>query len=172
METFTEPGEFVTNTRYSQDRHDALAALDLSSIDRPIVDIVAGFSTLPHSFTLQSCYGHFVCAPRAGIPYTLEPIPRGHSGPLRYRIAYIAFCIENSRRGWALREAFAQIPRGCTGLYPVRVCGLVPGTLDQFVRSSGEEPVAPTNWRMRSSWSLAQAIRGPQIAARPLLRRA
>lgn len=114
METFTEPREFVANTRYSQDRHDALAALDLSSIDRPIVDIVAGFTTLPHCFTLQSCYGHFVCAPQQD-PYTLEPIPRGHSGSLRYRIAYIAFCIENSRRGWALREAFAQIARVAPG---------------------------------------------------------
>lgn len=74
METFGAPREFVENTRYSQDRKDALAALDLSSIDEPIVDIVAGFNTLPHCFTLQSCYGHFLCASEQNL-HSLEPIP-------------------------------------------------------------------------------------------------
>jgi hypothetical protein len=114
VETFTEPRGFIANPRYSQDHHDALAALDLSSIDGPIVDIVAGFATLPHCFTLQSCYGHFVWSPGQN-PHTLEPTPDGFSGSLRYRIAYIAFCIENSQRGRALREALAQIPRVAPG---------------------------------------------------------
>jgi hypothetical protein len=109
LETFTEPREFVENTRYSQDRQDALAALDLGSIDEPIVDIVAGFATLPHCFTLQCCYGHFICAPEQD-PHSFEPIPLGYAGLVRYRIAYIAFCLETSRRGWALRERLARVP--------------------------------------------------------------
>jgi hypothetical protein len=109
LETFTEPREFVENTRYSQDRQDTLAALGLGSIDQPIVDIVTGFAALPHCFTLQSCYGHFVCAPEQD-PHSLEPIPRGYAGLVRYRIAYMAFCLENSRRGWALRESLARVP--------------------------------------------------------------
>jgi hypothetical protein len=109
METFTEPRDFVNHPRYSREREDALAALDLGSIDAPIVDIIAGFAKIPHCFTLQSCYGHFVCAAEQD-PRTLDPIPRGHTGPVRYRIAYVAFCLENSPRGRALRESLARIP--------------------------------------------------------------
>ena len=108
METFSEPREFVENLRYDQDRKDALAALDLCSIDEPIVDIVAGFATLPHCFTLQCCYGHFVCAPEQN-SHTLEPIPRDCDGLVRYRIAYIAFCLENSSRGLSLRDSLSRL---------------------------------------------------------------
>ena len=108
METFTEPREFVKHNRYSQDRQEALAALDFGSIDEPIVDIVAGFARLPHCFTLQCCYGHFVCAPEQD-PHSLEPIPHGYAGLVRYRIAYIALCLENSPRGRALRQSLARV---------------------------------------------------------------
>lgn len=114
METFTEPREFVENPHYTQNRHRVLAALDLNSIDAPIVDIVEGFDVLPHCFTLQCCCGHFVCAPQHDL-HTLEPVPPGYSGPVRYRIAYMAFCIENSHAGQALREALAEIPRVVPG---------------------------------------------------------
>jgi hypothetical protein len=114
METFTEPREFVENTRYAQDRSDALAALDLNSIDRPLVDIVAGFAALPHCFTLQCCYGHFICAPDQDTR-SLEPAPRGFSGLLTYRIAYMAFCIENSHRGRGLQRALAALPSVAPG---------------------------------------------------------
>jgi hypothetical protein len=109
METFTEPREFVENPVYSQDRQSTLAALDMDSIDEPIVDIVAGFAALPHCFPLQSCYGHFVCAPEQD-SRTLEPVPPDYTGLVRYRIAYIAFCLENSYRGWVLRETLARVP--------------------------------------------------------------
>lgn len=108
METFGEPRDFVKNERYAQARKDALAALDMGAIDAPIVDIVAGFAKLPHCFTLQCCYGHFVCAPEQ-YPHRLDPIPRGYSGPMRYRIAYIAFCLEDSHRGRALRDSLARM---------------------------------------------------------------
>jgi hypothetical protein len=109
LETFAEPREFIENPGYSQDRREALAALDLGCIDKPVVDIIAGFAALPHCFTLQCCYGHFICAPDQN-PQSLEPIPRGYAGPVRYRIAYIAFCLENSRRGRILRDALARVP--------------------------------------------------------------
>lgn len=108
METFTGPREFVEHPRYSADREKTLAALDLGSIDAPIVDIVSGFNALPHCYTMQSCYGHFVCS--AGQDSrTLEPIPPGHSGTVRYRIAYVAFCLENSSRGRILRALLARV---------------------------------------------------------------
>jgi len=109
LNTFTEPRDFVKHPRYSRDRREALAALDLQSIDRPIVDIVAGFAALPHCFTLQCCYGHFLCAPEQD-PESLAPIPEGFAGRARYRLAYLAFCLANNRRGRALRESLARIP--------------------------------------------------------------
>ena len=109
METFAATRDFVEDGGYARARRDALAALDLDSIDEPIRDIVAGFAALPHCFTLQCCYGHFVCDPGQD-QHSLEPIPRDHAGPTRYRIAYIALCLENSRRGRALRQALARLP--------------------------------------------------------------
>ena len=109
METFTEPRQFVENPRYSKDRHDTLATLDLRTIDAPIVDIIDGFATLPHCFTVQSCYGHFLSAPEQDI-FSLDPIPIENIGCIRYRLAYIVFCIDNSPAGRALYNSLAQIP--------------------------------------------------------------
>jgi len=109
VETFTEAREFMENPRYSNDRKSTLAALDLRSIDEPITDIVTGFAALSHCFPLQSCYGHFICTPGQD-SHTLDPVPPGHSGLVRYRIAYVALCLENSQRGWALRDSLARVP--------------------------------------------------------------
>jgi len=109
LETFTVSREFVESNRYAQDRLDTLAALDLASIDEPIKDIVSGFATLPHCFPIQSCVGHFICAQNKDA-HTLDPIPTGYTDSVRYRIAYLAVCIENSPRGHTLRQSLAEIP--------------------------------------------------------------
>ena len=108
METFNELKEFAKNERYAQDRKASLAALDWGSIDEPIVDIVIDFAKLSHCFTLQCCYGHFVCAPEQD-PHNIDPIPCIFDGLVRYRIAYIAFCFEDCCRGRALRDSLARI---------------------------------------------------------------
>jgi hypothetical protein len=108
VETFNDPREFLENTRYVQERKATLAVLDLDSIDEPIVDIVSGFATLPHCFTLQCCYGHFICSPGQSI-HSLQPIPHDYGGLVSYRIAYIAFCLENSSRGLAFRDSLSQV---------------------------------------------------------------
>jgi len=109
LETFTKPREFVENRGYVHARQRSIAALDLTSIDDPITDIVRGFAVLPHCFTLQCCYGHFVCAPEQA-PHNIDPIPLEFSGLATYRIAYIALCLEHSRQGQALRQSLAQLP--------------------------------------------------------------
>jgi len=109
METFAPPLEFVAHARYEANRRTALAALDLDAIDTPIVDIVGGFAALPHCFTLSCCYGHFVCSPDQDVR-SFDPIPPHHTGPIRYRIAYLALCIENSGAGLTLRESLARVP--------------------------------------------------------------
>lgn len=108
METLTEARDLVEHPRFRLDRQDALSALDPESIDEPIVDIFAGFASLPHCFTLQSCYGHFVCGD-AHDPRSLEPVPCGCGDGVRYRIAYLAICVENSGRGQRLRESLARL---------------------------------------------------------------
>jgi hypothetical protein len=108
METFTAAREFVAHPRYAEDRRAALAALDLATIDAPLVDLVSDFAALPHAFTLQCCYGHFLWAPGQD-PHTLAAIPPDQPEPFRYRIAYLALCLEVSPRGRALREALAVI---------------------------------------------------------------
>ena len=109
METFTEPRQFVENPRFSKERHDTLAALDLREIDEPIVDIVEGFTALSHCFTLQSCYGHFLSSAKQDIR-SLDPVPTKTTGYLRYRLTYIVFCIDNSPAGMALYNSLAKVP--------------------------------------------------------------
>lgn len=109
METFTPPRDLVENDRYPDERRAALAALDLTAVDEPIVDVVEAFAPLPHVFTLQCCFGHFLTAPEQD-EHSLAPIPDGHNGPVRYRIAYVAFGIEDSGRGRAFLDRLSRIP--------------------------------------------------------------
>jgi hypothetical protein len=82
----------------------------LSGLDGPIKPLISGFAILPHCFTLQSCHGHFVCDAN-NEPDNDDPIPDGRIGIVRYRLAYIAMCIENSDRGRTLRDALSLVPR-------------------------------------------------------------
>jgi len=112
METFTNARELAENRDYGRARQASLAELDLSAIDGPITDIVEGFNALPHCFTLQCCCGHFLSVPGQGL-HNLDPIPPGFSSLATYRIAYVALCLENSRRGQALRRSLARLPELC-----------------------------------------------------------
>ena len=109
METLTDPRELVESPRFSEDRQRALQALDLASIDEPIRGMVNGMAALPHCFTLQSCYGHFLCTPGQDTR-SLARLPPRDVGSVRYKIAYVALCLENSPRGRAARRALARIP--------------------------------------------------------------
>jgi len=109
LETFTEPRQFVENPRFSKDRHDTLTVLDLHTIDEPIVDLIDGFTALPHCFTVQSCYGHFLYSPEQDT-FSLDPVPTKNTGYIRYRLAYIVFCIDNSPAGRAFHNSLAKVP--------------------------------------------------------------
>jgi hypothetical protein len=108
LETFTAPKEFVADNRYLQDRQEALEALALQVIDRPIVELIEGFTRLPYCFTLQSCYGHFLCASGQDSS-NLERLPPRYEGEVNYRIAYLALCLENSPRGRKLRDSLQVV---------------------------------------------------------------
>lgn len=51
---------------------------------------------------------HFLCT-TGQEPRNLDPIPQGYTGPVTYRIAYIAFRLEDSHRGRTLRQSLSRI---------------------------------------------------------------
>ncbi len=105
METFTELKELVENPHYQEQRQKSLADLTDVMIDVPIIKIINGFNKLPYCFTMQSCYGHFLYSGQKD-PHNLAPLPVTKTlARVEYRIAYIAFCIENSDSGRRLFEA-------------------------------------------------------------------
>lgn len=108
METWAPARDFVEHPAYAADRTAALAALKVGEIDAPIRGLVRGFSRIPHCFTLQSCYGHF-CVDEEQDRHNLAPLPAHDVGPVLYRIAYVALCIENSAAGRAFRRALEGV---------------------------------------------------------------
>ncbi len=109
METFSRPAKFETNPHFQKQKQKTIATLTDSMIDPPIIDIVKGFNKLPYSFTLQSCYGHFIYKGQND-SQNLEPLPLTDSiEKVEYRIAYIALCLENSPDGKKLLESMKKI---------------------------------------------------------------
>jgi hypothetical protein len=100
VETFIEPKELIHNPHFQDQRKKSLAGLNNDMIDRPIVRIINGLNKLPYCFTIQCCYGHFLFNGQKN-PHNLEPLPVATNTitKVEYRIAYIAFCIENSESG-------------------------------------------------------------------------
>lgn len=109
METFIELKDFVKNTDFKIQKQKALFDFSDDLIDLPIVDLINGFNRLPFCFTLQSCYGHFLYSGQKDI-HNLDTLPVKETiAKVKYRIAYIAFCIENSIPGRWLFEALKEI---------------------------------------------------------------
>jgi hypothetical protein len=110
METFTELKELTENLNYQRQRQRSLQNLYDDIIDDPIIEIVNGFNRLPFCFTLQSCYGHFTYEGQND-SHNLLPLPHNKNiANVKYRIAYIALCIENSAIGKKLLSALSEVP--------------------------------------------------------------
>ena len=110
METYTELKALVENPHYPAQRRKSLAGLTGVKIDVPIVELINAFSKLPYCFTLQSCYGHFLYNGQKD-PNNLDPLSVTHTiTKVEYRIAYIAFCIDNSDSGRKLFNDLKVIP--------------------------------------------------------------
>jgi hypothetical protein len=109
METFMEAKSLVPFRAYAEARARALSAIVWDELDAPVADVVRAFNDLPFLFGLQCCHGHFLT--RTGQDeHDLAPLPEGHSGAVRYRIAYVAFCVEDSEPGRVFLERAAQLP--------------------------------------------------------------
>ncbi|MBF0225574.1 MAG: hypothetical protein HQK76_08985 [Desulfobacterales bacterium] len=110
METFTEVKNFVEDNSFDENRRKYLNEIDIYSIDKPILDLIKGFSNLPYCFTLQSCYGHFLHKYQSN-PNDTEPLAMSNKiVDVDYRIAYIAICIENNYLGRELYDELKKIP--------------------------------------------------------------
>ncbi|MCP3873161.1 MAG: hypothetical protein GY699_08420 [Desulfobacteraceae bacterium] len=109
METFAGLKEFSGNLYYQAQKQKIRIDLSDGMIDMPIIDLIKGYNKLPYCFTLQSCYGHFIYNGKKNI-HNLEPLPvEGAIDKIEYRIAYIAFCIENSTLGKKLFDSLKEI---------------------------------------------------------------
>ena len=110
METFTAIKDFVPNPHFNEQRRKALNKLDFASLDRPIVGLLRGFARLAYCFTLQSCHGHFLYGDQEDTR-NIEPLPVSTTIPsVKYRIAYIALCLQGSDTGKALFQDLSELP--------------------------------------------------------------
>lgn len=107
METFTPPRPFVPHPDYWRDRERSLQELRQeivkNRIDPPLLQLVRECMTIPHCFTMQCCFGHFVHRMEPDTE-NLAPISRytQEVGIIRYRIAYVALCLQDSSAGHAM----------------------------------------------------------------------
>ena len=109
METFTAPKELTENPHFKGQRQKNLAALRNAIIDEPIREIIKGFNKSLYCFTMQSCYGHFLYNGQK-YPHNIDHLPvKKTIFRVEDRIAYLAFCIENSDSGRRLFEMLEEI---------------------------------------------------------------
>jgi hypothetical protein len=111
METFTKFRPMVVDPRYQDRRKRCLNELNIDELDAPIADLIDDLCGFPFCFTIQSCFGHFLY-PCQEDPNNIEPLPStGKIQSVKYRIAYIALCLENSQTGQEFLHRLEQIPK-------------------------------------------------------------
>ncbi len=119
--------------------------MKLETIDRPLVPLIRNLNNLPHCFTLQSCYGHFVYND-GQTQQNLDPLPMATNiSTVIYRIAYLAVCIENSRSGRRLLSAMKEI----TKMDPENIQLGSPGWFWKRQLNSYALQVEPTRYKNR-----------------------
>ena len=115
VETFTQPRELVEDTDFDARRRRSLdelgGLLASGSIDEPIASLIDRIRRVPYCYTLQSCAGHF--RGDDGIDHHSVKelqIRYDSQARIRYRIAYLAFCIQNGDDGIRLLGDLKAVP--------------------------------------------------------------
>ena len=117
METFSQPKILVENLQFLEHKRQCLDSLSYGMIDAPIVDLIKAINSVDSCFTLQCCYGHFLYNDLTD-PENLDPLPDTNTlSNVEYRIAYIAFCIDNSSAGRDLINVLLEV----TSIDPERI---------------------------------------------------
>ena len=116
MQTFTAWRPFVSDSSYMARRRDELAGLErlLSSgaIDTPFMPLVKSIREIPYCYTLQSCFGHFVLSDGTERYRIKDMCDRlDEDTIIRFKIPYIAFCVENSESGRSFVDDLKAVQR-------------------------------------------------------------
>lgn len=108
METFVKAKRFVANPGFPSQKKAALAGLAAAQIDVPLAGLIARLNTLSCSFTLQCCFGHFIHKANRD-PFNTEALRESQDiRRVDYKIAYLAFCLEESPSG---RELYRKLEK-------------------------------------------------------------
>ena len=114
VETFTKPRPLVEDGGFDSRRRRSLDDLERvlasGSIDAPIVSLVDRIRSIPYCYTLQSCSGHFTDSDGAD-HHSVRGFPPSSDerATVRYRIAYLAFCIQNNANGMRFLEDMKDV---------------------------------------------------------------
>ena len=108
METYTACKSFVDAPDFKENRRYALDNLEVDSIDLPLVPLIQKINRLPYVFSLQCCHGHFLSKDSKEMNI-LESLEAETS--VKYRLAYIAVCMENNFSGRRFQQKLMTIPR-------------------------------------------------------------
>ncbi len=149
MQTYTKTRPIEDNPDFEAQRDAAREALDLSTVDEPMVRLIQDLNRLPHVFTQQCCFGHFVGDGETDTSTLAPPPPMGKK-PMEYRLAYLAFCVSDDDRG----RAFLERVRDLRDLDPkyIQVCS-ADWFWDQQVNSFAIQ-VSPKRMRKLDSMTL------------------
>ena len=107
METYTDYKPFVDHPSFREDRRCIIDNLDVGGIDPPLIPLIQKINRFPYVFSLQCCHGHFIWKNGKEVK-TLEQLETYKW--VKYRLAYIALCIENSSPGRRLQQRLTKIP--------------------------------------------------------------
>ena len=126
MQTFTAEKPLVENPDFEQQRaeahHQLRELIQAEGIDPPLVPLLSRFMAVPYCFTIQSCYGHFIHEQEQDIKNTARLGPyAGSVTHVEYRLAYMAFVVEND----GADKAFSAIFAGCPPSIPVMYSSVV-----------------------------------------------
>jgi hypothetical protein len=109
MNTFTALKPFTINTGFSRQREVSHYNFSKVQIDPPVNNLLYMIKKLPYCYSIQSCCGHFVYGNKDLINTDKLPeLPPDER--IEYRIAYLAFCIEDSREGKIFFNELKKIP--------------------------------------------------------------
>jgi hypothetical protein len=100
----------VENPCFKVQKKRCLAGLAEATLDAPTVPIIQALNACSYRFTLQCCYGHFLYEGQLDKHNLATLPPRADIDRVEYRIAYIAFCVENSPTGRRFLAALEALP--------------------------------------------------------------
>jgi hypothetical protein len=113
VKTYTALKNMMENPGFQEQRQHHLRGLKEAVIDEPLVGLIRDMNRLSFCFTLQCCYGHFLF-PGRDDPLNCLGLPAAAAVAgtrIEYRIAYIAFGIENNASGKLFWEQLKAIER-------------------------------------------------------------